>query len=74
MAEWSRWDKDKRAPWRQGQKSAMETRFVGLYKRWMVVSKLGTVSGTDDSRLEPRGKRVIDGRVFGKVRPSHSKN
>ena len=36
----------------QIQKSTMETRFVG--------SKLGTASGTDDSRLEPRCKRVID--------------
>ena len=36
------------------QKSTMETRFVGLCKRWMVASKLGTASGTDDSRLEPR--------------------
>ena len=38
----------------QIQKSTMETRFVGLGKRWIVASKLGTVSGTDDSRLEPR--------------------
>ena len=36
------------------QKSTMETRFVDLCKKWMVASKLGTVSGTDDSRLEPR--------------------
>ena len=46
MAEWSRWVKYNRAPW--------ETRFVGFCKRWMVASKLGTVSGTDDSRLQPR--------------------
>ena len=39
---------------RQMQKSTVETRFVGLCKRWMVASKLGTVSGTDESRLEPR--------------------
>ena len=45
----------------QVQKSTMETRFVGLCKRWMVTSKLGTASGTDDGRLEPRcKKRVID--------------
>ena len=44
----------------QMHKSTMETRFVGLCKRWMVASKLGTASGTDDSRLEPRGKRMID--------------
>ena len=36
------------------QSSTMETIFVGLCKRWMVASKLGIVSGTDDSRLEPR--------------------
>ena len=41
----------------QVQKSTMETRFVGLCKRWMVTSKLGTASGTDDSRLEPRCKK-----------------
>ena len=41
----------------QIQKSSMETRFVGLCKRWMVASKLGTASGTDDSRLEPRMKK-----------------
>ena len=45
VAEWSRWEK---------QKSTRETRFVGLCKRRMVASKLWTVSGTDDSRLEPR--------------------
>ena len=38
----------------QIQQSTMETRFVGLCKRWMVASKLGIVSGTDDNRLEPR--------------------
>ena len=38
----------------QIQKGTMETRFVGLCKRWMVASKLGTPSGTDDGRLEPR--------------------
>ena len=38
----------------QIQKSAMETRFVGICKRWMVARKLGTASGTDDGRLEPR--------------------
>ena len=37
----------------QIQKSTIETRFVGLCKRWMVAGKLGTVSGTVDSRLEP---------------------
>ena len=41
----------------QIQKSAMDTRFVGLCKRWMVASKLGTASETDDSRLEPRWKK-----------------
>ena len=35
----------------------METRFVGICKRWMVASKLGTASATDDSRLEPRRKK-----------------
>ena len=40
VAEWSRWD--------QVQKS-METRVVGIW-----ASKLGTASGTNDSRLEPR--------------------
>ena len=38
----------------QVQKSAVETRFDGICKRWMVASKLGTASGADDSRLEPR--------------------
>ena len=36
----------------QIQKSTMETRSVGLCKRWMA-SKLGTAPGTADSRLEP---------------------
>ena len=38
----------------QIQKSTMKTRFVGLCRRWMVASKLGTASGTYDRRLEPR--------------------
>ena len=40
----------------QIQKRAMETRVVGICKRWMAAGS----PGTDDSRLEPRGKRVID--------------
>ena len=44
----------------QTQKSTMETRFAGLCERWMVASKLGAASGTDDSRLEPRGKRMME--------------
>ena len=39
----------------QIEKSTIETRFVGLCKRWMVASKLETALGTDDSRLKPRG-------------------
>ena len=60
----------------QIQKSTMETRFVGLCKRWMVAITLGTVSGTDDSRLKPRCKKGDrrSGRLFGRVRPSQSKN
>ena len=52
VADWSRWDKYKKAP--------METRFVGFCKRWMVASKFGTAAGTAGSWLEPNGKRVID--------------
>ena len=59
----------------QIQKSTMETRFVGLCKRWMVASKLGTdseqmtVGWSQDGKGDRRS-----GRLFGKVRPSHSKN
>ena len=53
VADWSRWD--------NLQKNTMETRFVGLCKRWMVASKLRTVSGTEDRRVGAKLKKgVID--------------
>ena len=54
----------------QIKKSAMETRSVGFRKRWMVASKLETVPGTADCRLEPNCKKML----FGKLRPSHRKS
>ena len=46
VAEWSRWDKYKRASWRQDSSAS------GRDERWQ--ASLGQPSGTDDSRLEPR--------------------
>ena len=46
VAEWSRWDKYKRAPWRQDS-------LVSARDGWWQAS-LVQPPGTDDSRLEPR--------------------
>ena len=40
----------------QVQKSAVETRIVGICKRWMATGSPGTA----DSQFEPNGKRVMD--------------
>ena len=58
VAEWSRWEKYKRASWRQGSSASASE------GRWR----------EDDSRLEPNGKQGdgCSGRLFGKLRPSHS--
>ena len=68
VVEWSRWDKYKRAPWRQDSSASARD-------GWWQAS-LGQSRGTGDSRLEPRWKKgdSRSGRLFGKVRPSHSKN
>ena len=54
----------------QVQKSAMDTRFVGLCKGRMVARRPGTA----DSRLQPNRQKGdgCSGRLFGKLRPSQS--
>ena len=62
VAEWSRWDKYKRAPWRQDSSASAS-------KGWWRENP-----GTADSRLEPNRKKGdgCSGRLFGKLHPSES--
>ena len=52
----------------QIQKNAMETRVVGICKRWMAAGRPLTPSW---SPIEKKGDGC-SGRVFGKLRASHS--
>ena len=63
VAEWSRWDKYKRAPWRQDSSASAS-------EEWWRERRPRTA----DSRLEPNGKKGDGcvGRLFGKLRPSRS--
>ena len=68
VAERSRWDRYKRAPWRQDSSASARD---GWWRASLGHSQEQMIVGSSQDE-----KRVIDavGRLFGKVRPSHSTN
>ena len=68
VADWSRWDKYKRAPWRQDSSASARD---GWWQASLGQSQEQMIVGW--SQDEKKGDRR-SGRLFGKVRPSQSKN
>ena len=68
VAEWSRWDNYKRAPWRQDSSASARD---GWWQASLGQSQEQMIVGW--SQDEKKGDRR-SGRLFGKVRPSHSIN
>ena len=64
VAVWSRWDKNKRAPWKQESSASASDGWRREFQEQLIV-----VWSPMEKRVERRS-----GRLFGKVRPSHSKN